>query len=249
VVSTVVSNAVSNAVNAATAAAVARSANFAAPVLIPMPAARWDARLGSIRAASLPASRTTTVTAPAPSTTIHVTAPALNNLNKVSTPASNAAGTAATNAATNAASKASSNAAGKAVSSTVSNAASKAVSNAASNAASKAASNAAANAASKAAANAAANAARNINIPSDVRLKQDIVAIGRTSDGLTLYRYRYIGDRTFYVGVMAQEVAERWPDAVARREDGYLEVDYGKLDLPFVTYDEWARRSAAKAEN
>jgi hypothetical protein len=48
---------------------------------------------------------------------------------------------------------------------------------------------------------------------------------------------------------MAQEIAERRPDAVSRREDGYLEVDYGRLGVPFLTYDEWARRSAAKAGN
>jgi hypothetical protein len=28
---------------------------------------------------------------------------------------------------------------------------------------------------------------------------------------------------------MADEVAERYPDAVSRRSDGYLMVDYGRL--------------------
>jgi len=71
--------------------------------------------------------------------------------------------------------------------------------------------------------------------------------VGRTPDGLRLYRYRYIGDDTLYVGVMAQEVAELRPDAVARGEDGYLEVDYGKLGLRFLTFEEWARRNADAA--
>ena len=71
----------------------------------------------------------------------------------------------------------------------------------------------------------------------------------RTADGLQIYRYRYIGDDTSYVGVMAQEVAERMPDAVTRGEDGYLTVDYGRLGLTFMTYDEWMRRNASDSRN
>ena len=59
-------------------------------------------------------------------------------------------------------------------------------------------------------------------IPSDMRLKQDITALGQTHDGLRLYRYRYIGDDTFYVGVMAQEVTARVPAAVSLADDGFL---------------------------
>jgi hypothetical protein len=75
------------------------------------------------------------------------------------------------------------------------------------------------------------------------------VPLTRTADGLQIYRYRYIGDDTSYVGVMAQEVAERVPDAVARGEDGYLTVDYGRLGLTFMTYDEWMRRNASDSRN
>jgi uncharacterized caspase-like protein len=159
--------------------------------------------------------------------------------------ASSAASKAATNAAANAASKAASNAASNAASKAASNAASRAAGNAASNAASKAASNAA----SKAAGNAASNAASKINIPSDIRLKEDIVPLGRTRDGLQIYRYRYIGDDTYYVGVMAQEVAERLPDAVTRGKDGYLRVDYARLGLTFMTFEEWSRRNASAVNN
>jgi hypothetical protein len=86
-----------------------------------------------------------------------------------------------------------------------------------------------------------------VPVPSDIRLKQDLAVVGRTADGLRLYRYRYIGEDTVYVGVMAQEVAERRPDAVARGEDGYLQIDYGKLGLQFLTFEEWTRRNAGKA--
>jgi hypothetical protein len=86
-----------------------------------------------------------------------------------------------------------------------------------------------------------------VPVPSDIRLKQDLAVVGHTLDGLQLYRYRYIGNDTFYVGVMAQEVAERRPDAVAPGRDGYLEVDYGKLGLQLLTFEEWTRRNAGTA--
>ncbi|WP_159011737.1 caspase family protein [Bradyrhizobium sp. S69] len=163
--------------------------------------------------------------------------------------ASNAAGHAASTAAGQAASHAASNAASHAATNAASHAASNAASHAASNAASHAASNAASRAASNAAARAAANAASNIHIPSDIRLKQDIIALGRAPNGLRLYRYRYIGDDTLYVGVMAQDVAKRVPAAVSRRADGYLQVDYGRLGIQFLTYEEWTRRHAVDATN
>jgi uncharacterized caspase-like protein len=246
VVDTTVSNAVSQAAAIARSATVAAPVPLPAPVLIPVPTARWDARLGTIRTAVVPPAAKATAT-PVISPIINATTP------KVVNPVANAAGAAGASAATNAASKAASNAASKAASNAASTAASNAASRAASNAASKAAANAASNAASKAASNAASKAASSaasnvrVPVPSDIRLKQDLAVVGRTPDGLQLYRYRYIGDYTFYVGVMAQEVAERRPDAVGLGEDGYLEVDYGKLGLQFLTFAEWTWRNAGAA--
>jgi outer membrane immunogenic protein len=77
------------------------------------------------------------------------------------------------------------------------------------------------------------------NIVSDIRLKRDIVLIGRLDDGLALYRYRYLWSDTVYVGVMAQEVAEKAPNAVVMGDDGYLRVDYRKLGLQLRTQAEW----------
>jgi outer membrane immunogenic protein len=77
------------------------------------------------------------------------------------------------------------------------------------------------------------------NIVSDARLKRDIVLIGHLDDGLGLYRYRYLWDDTVYVGVMAQEVADRMPNAVMMGDDGYLRVDYRKLGLQLRTEAEW----------
>jgi len=81
---------------------------------------------------------------------------------------------------------------------------------------------------------------------SDLRLKEDIVPLARLANGIGVYRFRYKGnDRTVYVGVMAQEVREIVPSAVARGRDGYLRVDYGRLGLEFTTWDEWVRRAGA----
>ncbi|MBR0855765.1 caspase family protein [Bradyrhizobium liaoningense] len=146
-----------------------------------------------------------------------------------------------------AASNAAASAASRAASASASHAASRAASSAASGAASRSASSAASSAASKAASSAASNAASRVPIPSDVRLKEDITALADTGNGLRLYRYRYRGDATFYVGVMAQEVAQLVPAAVSRGMDGYLQVDYVLLGLEFLTYRDWIARHSHSA--
>ncbi|MBY9051364.1 tail fiber domain-containing protein, partial [Pseudomonas fluorescens] len=74
---------------------------------------------------------------------------------------------------------------------------------------------------------------------SDMALKHDIVLLGHLANGLSYYRFSYIGSRKAYVGVMAQEVESVMPDAVTRDSDGYLRVDYDKLGLKFRTYRDW----------
>jgi hypothetical protein len=76
-------------------------------------------------------------------------------------------------------------------------------------------------------------------IPSDIRLKRDIVPVGQLTDGIGLYRYRYLWSDTTYVGVMAQEVAAVKPEAVCQGADGYLRVDYAGLGLRMQTWDQW----------
>jgi Chaperone of endosialidase len=83
---------------------------------------------------------------------------------------------------------------------------------------------------------------------SDIRLKEEIVPLGRLGNGIGLYRFRYRGnDRTAYVGVMAQEVQTIVPNAVSRGRDGYLRVDYDKLGLEFVTWHEWVARGSMRS--
>ena len=47
-----------------------------------------------------------------------------------------------------------------------------------------------------------------------MRLKHDVVLLGRLSDGLGYYRFVYNGGHIAYVGVMAQEVQTVMPEAV-----------------------------------
>jgi hypothetical protein len=74
---------------------------------------------------------------------------------------------------------------------------------------------------------------------SDLRLKHDIVLLGRLDGGLGYYRFTYNGGHSQFVGVMAQEVQQVLPEAVSRGPDGYLRVSYDLLGLPFETYKQW----------
>lgn len=63
---------------------------------------------------------------------------------------------------------------------------------------------------------------------SDRRLKKDIKKIGKTNDGQNLYSYKYKGDDEPQIGLMAQEVEKRRPDAVVNTPSGYKAVNYDK---------------------
>lgn len=61
---------------------------------------------------------------------------------------------------------------------------------------------------------------------SDKRMKTDIEDVGMLDNGLFVYRYRYVGDdKTWHIGLLAQEVEERNPAAVTER-DGVKYVNY-----------------------
>lgn len=56
---------------------------------------------------------------------------------------------------------------------------------------------------------------------------------------------RYQGhNRTVYVGVMAQEVQDIEPSAVSHDR----EVNYDRLGLNFMTWNEWLGRTGAKSQ-
>lgn len=67
------------------------------------------------------------------------------------------------------------------------------------------------------------------SIFSDRRLKEDIVKVGEMSDGLGIYRFRYIGGVKRFVGVMADEVARLRPWALGPTLAGFRTVNMGAL--------------------
>lgn len=68
---------------------------------------------------------------------------------------------------------------------------------------------------------------------SDERVKQDIKRVGETDEGTPIYTYRYkpgiISDEPgpVMMGMMAQEVRKKHPEAVTKLPGGILAVDYG----------------------
>ena len=64
---------------------------------------------------------------------------------------------------------------------------------------------------------------------SDIRLKTNIEFINKSPSNINIYKFNYIGDSNKYIGVMAHEV----PWAAKRHPNGYLMVDYNKLDVEF----------------
>jgi hypothetical protein len=79
---------------------------------------------------------------------------------------------------------------------------------------------------------------------SDIALKHNIILLGRLNNGVGFYRFSYNGSDRAYVGVMAQEVREVMPEAVARGRDGFLMVFYNKLGVNLQTYEQWIASGA-----
>ena len=63
---------------------------------------------------------------------------------------------------------------------------------------------------------------------SDQRLKKNVARLGTRSDGLGVYEFEYIWGGGRQIGLMAQEVAILYPEAVGE-SGGYMTVDYGKV--------------------
>jgi len=65
---------------------------------------------------------------------------------------------------------------------------------------------------------------------SDRRAKHSIRRIGKTDDGMPIYRFKYKGDENeqTHIGFMADEVERKHPDAVMTGSDGMKRVDYAQ---------------------
>ena len=69
---------------------------------------------------------------------------------------------------------------------------------------------------------------------SDIELKENIEHVGVSPSGLNIYEWNYIGESTSnrYRGVIAQDLLSKQRyDAVAEMDNGYLGVDYSKVDV------------------
>ena len=62
---------------------------------------------------------------------------------------------------------------------------------------------------------------------SDERVKENIEEVGKLKNGLNVYSYNYKGDETPQIGLLAQEVRKKKPEAV-KSFGGILAVNYGK---------------------
>lgn len=70
-------------------------------------------------------------------------------------------------------------------------------------------------------------------VASDERLKTDLRLVGKSDNGLNIYLGRYkkesgLDDGKEHLFLIAQEVKEKYPEAVIEGEDGYLRVNYAK---------------------
>lgn len=72
-----------------------------------------------------------------------------------------------------------------------------------------------------------------ISVFSDKRLKENIKRIGASDSGIGIYEFSYKGFSNRWRGVMAQELLKSHPTAVSRHENGFLMVNYGKIDVVF----------------
>ena len=70
-------------------------------------------------------------------------------------------------------------------------------------------------------------------LPSDVILKEDIKKIGTSIQGYDIYKFSYNNEDTKYIGVMAQDVLLKKPQAVSKSSDGTFAVDYSQIDVEF----------------
>ncbi len=68
--------------------------------------------------------------------------------------------------------------------------------------------------------------------PSDVRLKKNIKPIGKSYSGHNLYSYEFLGSDKPEIGVLAQEVEHKDPEAVITRPSGVKLVNYDRVLAP-----------------
>ena len=70
---------------------------------------------------------------------------------------------------------------------------------------------------------------------SDIRLKENIIKMGKSQSGIPIYEFNYICNNDTYRGAMAQDLLSiGYQQAVSLDESGYYMVDYNKIDVDMV---------------
>ena len=69
---------------------------------------------------------------------------------------------------------------------------------------------------------------------SDIRLKENVELIGKSPSNINIYKFNYKNIPTTYQGAMAHEV----PWASVKHDNGYMMIDYSKID---VELKEWQK--------
>ena len=78
--------------------------------------------------------------------------------------------------------------------------------------------------------------------PSDKRLKRNVKYVTTLNGNVDLFSFQYIWSDQIYVGVMAQDLLQTYPEAVILYPDGFYRVDYSKLGLEMTTLEEFHAR-------
>lgn len=81
---------------------------------------------------------------------------------------------------------------------------------------------------------------------SDERLKEDVQTIGKTFDGQNIVKFRYKGDNKTQIGLIAQDVEKKHPEAVGLA-GGYRTVNYDKATQHAASRGHFAGGGLARA--
>lgn len=68
---------------------------------------------------------------------------------------------------------------------------------------------------------------------SDKRLKKDIKLIGKSKKGYNIYSFKFKNPKKFGYGTYQGVIGQETPHATVMHPEGYLMVDYSKLDVKF----------------
>ena len=69
------------------------------------------------------------------------------------------------------------------------------------------------------------------NLFSDERLKENIIKLGYSHNGIPVYKFNYKNDNRLYVGTIAQDLISAGREDAVTEENGYYKVNYNLIDI------------------